>query len=70
MIKKNLFILDLTPSEYDHNDKGDHIKVELIILFLNHSLEPGQVNTIFENLPMGVLENYEGYTTSHCLEIV
>ena len=34
----------------------------------NHSLEEGQVKSIFDNLQMGVTEQFDGYTTPHCLE--
>lgn len=34
----------------------------------NHSLEPGQVKAVFDNLQLGVTEQFEGYTTPHCLE--
>jgi hypothetical protein len=35
----------------------------------NHSLEPGQVKSVFDNLQLGVTEQFEGYTTPHCLEL-
>ena len=34
----------------------------------NHSLEPGQIESIYNNLGIGVTEGFEGYTTPHCLE--
>jgi len=34
----------------------------------NHSLEPGQIEAIYNNLGIGVTEGFEGYTTPHCLE--
>ena len=35
----------------------------------NHSLEPGQVKAVYNNLYLGVSEGYDGYTTPHCLEV-
>ena len=35
----------------------------------NHSLEPGQVEAVYDNLYLGVSEGFEGYTTPHCLEV-
>ena len=35
----------------------------------NHSLEPGQVKSVYDNLQLGVTEQFEGYTTPHCLEV-
>ena len=67
--KEKFIYLGQTPSA-DHNARRPYKGRIDYLAFWNHSLEPGQVNTIFENLPMGVLENYEGYTTSHCLEAV
>lgn len=36
--------------------------------FWNHCLEPGQIESIFKNIQLGVTEQFEGYTTPHCLE--
>ena len=35
----------------------------------NHSLEPGQVKAVYDNLYLGVTEVFDGYTTPHCLEL-
>ena len=42
-------------------------RIDYLVIW-NHSLEEGQVQVIYKNLPMGVLEQFEGYTTPHCLE--
>ena len=68
MIKKNLFILDKLLRCQDHSARRPFKgRIDYLTIW-NHSLEEGQVQTIYKNLPMGVLEQFEGYTTPHCLE--
>ena len=38
------------------------------VAFWNHSLEPGQIKAIYENLHLGVSEQFDGYTNPHNLE--
>ena len=38
------------------------------VAFWNHSLEPGQVKAIYDNLYLGVSEQFDGYSNPHCLE--
>ena len=68
MIKKNLFILVIQTPQYTQRTrrpfKGriDYFHLESFFRRRTSTKE------IYKNLPMGVLEQFEGYTTPHCLE--
>ena len=67
--KEKFIHLGQTP-QADHNArKPFQGRIDYLAIW-NHSLEDGQVQSIYNNLPLGVLENFEGYETSHCLEAV